>query len=239
MVKEYTNRKLTVPSDRLPGILGIVKIYQETIRDRCHYGIWERDLPFGLLWFADPLDPRYGPPNLSRAPSWSWVSKDCKISWVRGFHDWQSKPCILSTLAYQDSSQTIRASGALKRLDESCTQEWFECQPYRYSGTVHRRRIFLRDLLPTYVGSSHPDLFILPIVYHAGDGFGLVLVREEEKSDPLYRRIGIFELHDGWDLSDREFSLLELRRFSEWDSKLDRDCYETKDSEGNYTIYIT
>ncbi|KAJ5623219.1 HET domain protein [Penicillium lividum] len=84
-VDQYTSRGLTYPGDRLPAISGAALRLQEEIGGRYVAGIWESDLPWGLLWESKNTAryPRTKPamwkmsrPVTSRAPSWSWVAVD-------------------------------------------------------------------------------------------------------------------------------------------------------------------
>ncbi|KAI8651876.1 HET domain-containing protein [Fusarium sp. Ph1] len=75
VVEEYTNRKLTVASDKLPAIAGIASILAPKLGQYLA-GLWAHDIHSGLLWSTA------GGPLLetSRAPSWSWASKDGRVS---------------------------------------------------------------------------------------------------------------------------------------------------------------
>ncbi|KAJ5918102.1 HET domain protein [Penicillium verhagenii] len=83
----YTTRMLTYTSDRLPAINGISLRLQEEIGGRYVAGIWESDLPWGLLWEsknswrypaggAGPTVWKMRRPENTRAPSWSWAAVD-------------------------------------------------------------------------------------------------------------------------------------------------------------------
>ncbi|RSL91489.1 hypothetical protein CEP52_014236 [Fusarium oligoseptatum] len=75
VVEEYTGRKLTVASDKLPAIAGIASNLTPKL-GRYLAGLWAYDIHSGLLWSST------GGPLLetSRAPSWSWTSKDGRVS---------------------------------------------------------------------------------------------------------------------------------------------------------------
>lgn len=78
----YTTRMLTYPGDRLPALSGVVVRFQKEIGGRYVAGIWESDLPWGLLWESKNLGPhpphqavwRMSRPANPSAPSWSWVA---------------------------------------------------------------------------------------------------------------------------------------------------------------------
>ncbi|KAJ5998761.1 HET domain protein [Penicillium sp. IBT 35674x] len=82
----YTTRLLTFPSDRLPAISGIALRFQKEIGGRYVAGLWESDLPWGLLWeskntamYPSTIKPAVwwmSRPANPCAPSWSWAAMD-------------------------------------------------------------------------------------------------------------------------------------------------------------------
>lgn len=68
----YGPRKLTKPSDKLPALSGLARIFSERLDDEYLAGLWKKDLLEGLLWQG--LSCRRVKPY--RAPSWSWASMD-------------------------------------------------------------------------------------------------------------------------------------------------------------------
>ncbi|MDB5271548.1 MAG: hypothetical protein JWP58_4588, partial [Hymenobacter sp.] len=83
IVIEYSRRKLTFSSDKLPALAGLADQMRQTTHQKYLAGLWEHSLIFDLLWYrandwekfesdpnpsSDPSDPTW------RAPSWSWVS---------------------------------------------------------------------------------------------------------------------------------------------------------------------
>lgn len=79
LVSQYTRRKLTYYSDRLPALSGIAAtIYNTGALGRYYAGLWEVRLAECLLWYVDPSAPGFDPlpPTIgpSTAPSWSWAS---------------------------------------------------------------------------------------------------------------------------------------------------------------------
>lgn len=72
LVKAYTSRALTVPSDRVLAISGIAERYGTPFPSGYLAGLWQFSLLSQLLWSADkPLQRR---PEKYQAPSWSWMS---------------------------------------------------------------------------------------------------------------------------------------------------------------------
>jgi hypothetical protein len=100
IVREYTQRGLSFPNDKLPAISGVAEIHKESReRDRrvpVEYlaGLWRDSLPDQLLWHREVergsptqyRSPRQSsklrPPSSYRAPSWSWATLDGPIVFV-------------------------------------------------------------------------------------------------------------------------------------------------------------
>lgn len=76
IVDSYSARKLTYPSDKLPGISGITQSLQPVLGD-CLAGLWRCDLVRGLWWIKEVGG---GPVSGNGAPSWSWASVDGPVS---------------------------------------------------------------------------------------------------------------------------------------------------------------
>jgi hypothetical protein len=80
IVEEYTTLELTVPSDRLPALLGVAMQMQPKRRGAYLAGLWTDSVIEDLLWH--PAEPWAGPcrrPTEPRAPTWSWASVDTAI----------------------------------------------------------------------------------------------------------------------------------------------------------------
>ncbi|KAK6725127.1 hypothetical protein SNK04_003932 [Fusarium graminearum] len=78
ILRQYTERDLTNPGDRLPAITGIIAELQNVWKDTAIYGHWVEWFIQLLAW-QKPEEDRAKERYLSRAPSWSWVSVNEKI----------------------------------------------------------------------------------------------------------------------------------------------------------------
>jgi hypothetical protein len=78
IVNQFTGRKLTRDSDRLPALSGLAKEIQLETGDEYLAGLWKKDLRYDLLWEVDVMFSAGGTewkrPAKYRAPSWSWAS---------------------------------------------------------------------------------------------------------------------------------------------------------------------
>ncbi|KAH0562300.1 hypothetical protein GP486_003007 [Trichoglossum hirsutum] len=74
LVVEYSNRKLTKQSDKLPAMSGLASEVARRTGDQYLAGLWRSYLHVGLLWESTPG--KMVRPPAFRAPSWSWASLD-------------------------------------------------------------------------------------------------------------------------------------------------------------------
>lgn len=84
-VCEFSSRKLSVQSDKLPALSGIAAKYYQSTQFEYLAGLWKQNITGGLSWRHTHLV--YGsviPPSVPtnyRAPSWSWASVDGNITY--------------------------------------------------------------------------------------------------------------------------------------------------------------
>jgi hypothetical protein len=66
LVEEYSERVVSVPSDKLPAISGLAAIYQHRLGGNSAYiaGLWADDLPTGLAWFRVKINRHWGERSL-------------------------------------------------------------------------------------------------------------------------------------------------------------------------------
>ena len=83
LVGDYSSRKMTYASDRLPAMSGAASLFQQSTQTEYLAGLWRGNLELDLLWarqdsapLSKPLRTRY------RAPSWSWASIDSQINYL-------------------------------------------------------------------------------------------------------------------------------------------------------------
>ena len=78
IVQQYTSRSLTVREDKLPALSGIAAEFQRLSGDVYLAGLWQRNLPWGLLWHILPDEmtgSQLAEVNKTYvAPSWSFAS---------------------------------------------------------------------------------------------------------------------------------------------------------------------
>lgn len=101
LVAQYTSRILPREKDKSSAIAGLAYVFaclisqRQTVTgpskpraDTYICGLWQNDLPFGLLWSSGSFHKwrnkfvKY--PSTPRAPSWSWLSVDGSLQWPDG-----------------------------------------------------------------------------------------------------------------------------------------------------------
>ena len=87
----YSDRKLTDPRDKLPAISAMAKRVQKLAGGEEKYlaGLWEGDLPLGLLWVVDEPEVEGLVKLLARSslrpyisPTWSWASQETAVTFL-------------------------------------------------------------------------------------------------------------------------------------------------------------
>ncbi|KAF5007899.1 hypothetical protein FDECE_5814 [Fusarium decemcellulare] len=103
LVEDYSRRKLTNPSDKLPAISAItaamsVALGQGSLTATYLAGLWDIDLPRGLMW--QPVDGACRAKDY-RSPSWSWAAIDGRIEFPAHTElMWQAESWHLKMLDY-------------------------------------------------------------------------------------------------------------------------------------------
>lgn len=80
---DYSARRLTVPTDKLPAVSGLAHQVQEAVGSSYHAGLWADSVVYGLQWQPRGLLQK---PERWRAPSWPWASLDSPVKYTFDFH---------------------------------------------------------------------------------------------------------------------------------------------------------
>jgi serine/threonine protein kinase len=86
IVREYSQRQLTTPSDKLPALAGLAATISALGAGEYLAGLWNDDLKHSLLWSRDLSTPPTVRPAY-RAPSWSWAAIDSQVVWSKSVTD--------------------------------------------------------------------------------------------------------------------------------------------------------
>lgn len=82
LVNDYTRRELSIPSDKLPALAGIVQEMARLTGDIYLAGLWKTNLLHDLMWSLH-ASTKYRYSSVWRAPSWSWASVDNTVRYGR------------------------------------------------------------------------------------------------------------------------------------------------------------
>jgi hypothetical protein len=223
ILMDYTKAKLTISSDRLIAISGIIKDLHERTLWNNFCGLWAPFMTEELLWapYLQTIEARIP----YEAPTWSWMSINTDIwnpaSWKPGYDvsvivDIEVVQSIRSTLQntilQPTEVQVLNLPGA--RSVASGTMVMRIRGPiFRLGGISldHYRRTqydpyIIGDSLPPkdYTTQFRPDVapikpephFFLPIKREKGNNptlWGLALVRSTALFESAYERIGLVE----------------------------------------------
>ncbi|ROW05692.1 hypothetical protein VMCG_05233 [Cytospora schulzeri] len=78
IVEEFTRRKITNKTDRLPALAGLAEKYRRATKKEYIAGMWLEDLPTTLLWYSSRVRSLESL-TAYRAPSWSWASLEGSV----------------------------------------------------------------------------------------------------------------------------------------------------------------
>lgn len=84
LVEEYSNRSLTIPTDKLIALSGIAQSYQVLFPNAKYVaGLWSTHMPQCLLWAASPDRSARRASSEYIAPSWSWAALNSSSSSIK------------------------------------------------------------------------------------------------------------------------------------------------------------
>ncbi|KAK7184485.1 hypothetical protein PSPO01_09519 [Paraphaeosphaeria sporulosa] len=94
LVRAYTHRKLTRPTDRILALSGLAKEYCAALDDEYLAGLWRKSLFTELLWTVEGNT--HPAPTSFQGPSWSWTSVNGVIDFKGqyGLEDGKNKQAI-------------------------------------------------------------------------------------------------------------------------------------------------
>lgn len=138
VIEQYTQRQLTLPSDRLAALAGLASRAHSINPDAQYYaGLWSDTLPSALLWtverrveygkFWDYESRRIEP---YMAPTWSWASITGHVNflfWKRNFRrgEWANSPPDMSIISINYIPESQNEYGAVR--EARLTAEGYIC----------------------------------------------------------------------------------------------------------------
>jgi len=120
VVEQYSQRKLTIPNDKLPAIAGIASKIKETTGSWYIAGLWKYNLASDLLWSAAPTKSPGTPVyalDTYRAPTFSWASLDHPIVYYTPDADDREK--LRPTITQLSSKTALAGLNALGSVSDA------------------------------------------------------------------------------------------------------------------------
>ncbi|KAK5459910.1 hypothetical protein LTS15_004039 [Exophiala xenobiotica] len=126
VVEEFSQKALTVRTDRLPAIAGLGSEISRLTGQEYMMGVWKHNLVQELAWVADfhelgqdvAVDPQAD--RLPETASWSWASINQKVHFKPGRHGWDCEELVKINLESVPSdsvhAQQLRVHGRLGNL---------------------------------------------------------------------------------------------------------------------------
>jgi len=206
IIKQYSDRELTFESDKLPALSGLASSFQRIMG--CHYaaGLWEEDLPRGLLWSSGLRKDVFRRPGSPRAPSWSWAGVDGHLE----FPFPQGKSQIFDIRVEMEqagsdpfgkvTSGMMSLRGRIRPVYQSKSQnavsqkELLSTHMVDVTGLIVGRGQF--DTLERYT-QIYCLLIRLNLTNDRHSPDSLLLVKDHDAESATYRRIGVF--FSNWD----------------------------------------
>ncbi|KAH7079681.1 heterokaryon incompatibility protein-domain-containing protein [Paraphoma chrysanthemicola] len=138
--RTYAGRKLTDPNDKLSALSSIASYFAVVGNDSYAAGIWMTDFQEQLAWKAKNLGSTSRPKSWT-APSWSWASLNCPISFPsQDFEDRVVIPYLSPRIvSWQVEPVSAHAKfGQLKSASLQICGRMLKCQPTRHEEGYER-----------------------------------------------------------------------------------------------------
>lgn len=222
VVKSYTSRKSTLPSDKLPALSALAVSYAPIFGPEYFAGIWTRSAVQQLCWRVEDSRKFFTQPTRYRAPSWSWAALDGPVffpsflqknntSVCVPYHrfkivEWQARPKAVNLPYGEVTDGKLIVTTVLRAATFSPSSSptiKFDAAPCL---DLHDLKVFPSiadtELMQTAEGISDTveDNFTRPVrclaMYHKnGPGssqLGGLILAESSEHNGLFRRMGSF-----------------------------------------------
>ncbi|RFN53973.1 heterokaryon incompatibility protein [Fusarium flagelliforme] len=190
IVRRYTQRYLTVESDKLPAIGGLAeRVFLErgldnSPQDEYLAGLWRKDLLVDLVWKTFAEDPKRSSPTSYTAPSWSWASVN-EPAMFMGNENTQSLAVIQGAKVDLESSESPfgKVTGGWVHLACMKLHPWdvderggiYICEGdpfFHISAHMDSTRFNLPEVCVTDYMDKKSELVVVPLTLIEGDEDG-------------------------------------------------------------------
>jgi hypothetical protein len=230
LIREYTKRSLTNPSDKLPAISGLARQIPAMFETEYCAGLWESGVRHDLDWVtSEPSEPL----DMYRAPSWSWAAVDSPVSFTDE-RSLKKKTAIFEVervnvhLLGEDRYGQVKSASLMlhshllylnstRRTFKFCNRDDDETDDplEEATGGIQRPELEITDNAGRVVGWFAPDRNlpapeVLPclILYHCrdkedGEHYSVIFLEPVDlgKSPQIFQRLGMGNI---WDIDIEE-----------------------------------
>lgn len=122
LVRDYSSRYLSNPSDKLAAISGLADALKPLIKSEYLAGLWMNELGNDLLWcrMDDEGTDRHPPYSSYYAPSWSWASTNFRVT-----YDLYDMTTVSYSSQAQQTSETAIIEAGVLSAGQSSPSEGF------------------------------------------------------------------------------------------------------------------
>jgi len=119
MIEFFTQRKFSVPTDRLPALSGLATMAAAQINGQYCAGLWWEDISYSICWHTN----RYSPfesfrPDCYIAPSWSWASVMGRVDFPSTISSFgYTRPKSLDSVTFHDYQSILRGSNPYGEIE--------------------------------------------------------------------------------------------------------------------------
>jgi hypothetical protein len=229
LAESYSERDLTVPTDRLPAISGLARRMKHPKLGNYHAGMWDWHIEKIVLWRTTPEAVAYSADTQFVAPSWSWASRRYPVYWMQDIFyrpdDYTTTSKVLSlncTLAGPDPFG--RVTGGMLQLKATCVPAYRLKDKTYYQGEYllisaseshGSRRFKTESLILDLEGDEATTVQIIMaqtkiFKWQARDTSYCLVFCKAKKDNEIYERLGTTEVHTDWfaDSEERVVSVM-------------------------------
>jgi hypothetical protein len=211
IVLNYSNRKLTYASDRLPALAGVVERFQNAWSDQHYFaGLWSSHFIEQLSWRHSLANQgeSLNRPSSCTSPSWSWASVEGPIRFEFKWGSEPGKPKVPGAALISCATEPLEKSFPLGNV--KCGYVILEAQMVRASATsmanmkaFDRGHLYWDELpvgmmLDQYQGKEQCWALLLGEAWMgvekkgaSSDAVALILVPVEGE-EGMFRRVGLY-----------------------------------------------
>ncbi|TRX87970.1 hypothetical protein FHL15_011143 [Xylaria flabelliformis] len=196
LVRDYTNRKISMPEDRIHAISGIIYELERKWADECIFGVWKSRLLEDICWTSTGNQTT----RSHHAPSWSWMSVDGRIE--ANYRDFEGVDAKVSSIGEE---KTIYMTCRVMTRSQSAR--------VKPMGLSYNPDLGIESDEPS--GKSVEFLYIGPArwkdIIGSTSRYSILALAVVEVHDGVFKRVGIVQKNIGKNHGVEEWTSLPRR----------------------------